>query len=176
MATQRGQGSEGRVEREGSSVSESAGDESEATCVCGAGKAFTEGGCTEEVVLCAICRSDENVARSSQRSKQQVAEGSKGMGLLKACSKCKVEKPYTSEFFRLNKNKTSGLDSWCRSCAKEYKRNNRFPAGITDMAKARAARALENCIICGVAGAVVVDHEHETGFVRGGLCSNCNLG
>jgi hypothetical protein len=53
MATQRGPGSEGRVEREGSSVSESAGDEFEATCVCGAGKAFTEGGCTEEVVLCA---------------------------------------------------------------------------------------------------------------------------
>ena len=52
MATQRGEGSEGRVEREGSSVSESAGNEFEATCVCGSGKAFTEGGCTEKIVLC----------------------------------------------------------------------------------------------------------------------------
>ena len=52
MATQRGEGSEGRVEREGSSIGESAGDEFEATCVCGSGKAFTEGGCTEEIVLC----------------------------------------------------------------------------------------------------------------------------
>jgi len=98
------------------------------------------------------------------------------MGLLKACTRCKVEKPFTSESFRLNKNTKSGLDSWCRQCASEYKKANRFPSGIIDIVKARKARALTECIICGVEAPVVVDHDHTTKEVRGGLCANCNLG
>jgi hypothetical protein len=98
------------------------------------------------------------------------------VGLLKACSKCKVEKPYTPEFFRLNKHKTSGLDSWCRSCAAEYRRENRFANGIKDKVRAKLARQLSECLICGVEAKLVVDHDHRTGMVRGGLCSNCNLG
>ena len=98
------------------------------------------------------------------------------MGLLKACSKCKVEQPYTPEFFRLNKNKKSGLDSWCRNCAKEYKRANGFPKGIIDKEKAWKARQLTECIICGLETSVVVDHDHKTGYVRGGLCTACNFG
>ena len=98
------------------------------------------------------------------------------MGLLKACSNCKVEKPYNAEFFRLNKNKKSGLDSWCRQCAAEYKRENRFPDGVVDKTRARLARSLTECVICGIETSPVVDHDHQTGYVRGGLCSNCNLG
>lgn len=98
------------------------------------------------------------------------------MGLLKACTKCQVEKPYTAEYFRLNKNKLSGLDSWCRECAKEWRQNNRFAKGITDINKAREAKSLSECVICGIETNVVVDHDHATGEVRGGLCANCNLG
>ena len=98
------------------------------------------------------------------------------MGLLKACSKCKEEKPYTAVFFRLNKRKTSGLDSWCRACASAYRRANRFADGIQDKARASQARQLSECIICGIETKPVVDHDHQTGKVRGGLCSNCNLG
>lgn len=53
MATQRGEEPEGRVEREGSRISESAGNEPEATGVCGASEEVSEGGCTSEVILCA---------------------------------------------------------------------------------------------------------------------------
>ena len=96
--------------------------------------------------------------------------------MLKACTKCKVEKPFTSKVFRLNKHMDSGLDSWCRQCANEYRRIDRFAPGIIDIVKARKARALTECIICGVKAPVVVDHDHETKEVRGGLCANCNLG
>ena len=53
MATQRGEESVGRVEREGSRISESTRHEPEATCVCGASEEVSEGGCTSEVILCA---------------------------------------------------------------------------------------------------------------------------
>lgn len=32
------------------------------------------------------------------------------------------------------------------------------------------------CAICGRAGALVVDHDHDTGAIRGLLCRNCNTG
>ncbi len=32
------------------------------------------------------------------------------------------------------------------------------------------------CAICGVGGALSVDHNHETGVVRGLLCHACNTG
>jgi hypothetical protein len=98
------------------------------------------------------------------------------MGLLKACSNCKQQKPYDSVNFRLNKNKASGLDSWCRECAANYKKLNSFPTGIKDKYRARQARQLVECVICGVQTDPVVDHDHQTGHVRGGLCRNCNLG
>lgn len=97
------------------------------------------------------------------------------MGLL-VCTRCKKEKPETLEFFPVHNKKHNGLDSWCRSCRNEYRKLNRIPNGVTDIAKAREARLLSECIICGLETNVVVDHNHNTGDVRGGLCVNCNIG
>jgi hypothetical protein len=97
------------------------------------------------------------------------------MGLL-TCTKCKVEKPKNSSYFPVNNRKKNHFDSWCRKCRSDYKRLNVFPKGVLDIEKAREAKSLSECIICGVTTSPVVDHDHATGDVRGGLCINCNLG
>jgi len=95
---------------------------------------------------------------------------------MKTCTRCKIEKPENTEFFPPHNKKNNGLDSWCRVCRNEYKRQNYNFRGIADIEKAREAQLLKNCIICGIETKVVVDHDHSTGEVRGGLCMNCNLG
>lgn len=94
------------------------------------------------------------------------------------CTRCQQEKPETLEFFPPNKAKNNGLDSWCRACRSEYRSSIRVPEGIAPEEKERAyaARATGVCVICGVGGPVVIDHDHKTGLVRGALCTNCNLG
>lgn len=94
------------------------------------------------------------------------------------CTKCKQEKPKTSEFFPLHNKKKNGLDSWCRACRSAYRKEIRVPEGILLEERRRAyeARATGICVICGDTGSVVVDHDHKTGMVRGALCINCNLG
>lgn len=94
------------------------------------------------------------------------------------CSRCKQEKPGTLEFFPPHKYKANGLDSWCRACRSDYRKETRLPKGIaeSEIARAYAARATEICVICGSNENLTVDHDHSTGMVRGALCNNCNLG
>jgi hypothetical protein len=42
----------------------------------------------------------------------------------KACSKCKISKPATKEFFYIKRAKLDNLDSWCKSCHKKYQEKN----------------------------------------------------
>jgi hypothetical protein len=44
------------------------------------------------------------------------------------------------------------------------------PESYRQMVEAQHGR----CAICGDKGRLFVDHDHETGSVRGLLCSNCN--
>ena len=97
------------------------------------------------------------------------------MGLL-ICTRCSMEKPADLKHFPPHNKKSNGLDSWCRECRNNYRKEFRLPLGINDKEKGLEARALTECIICGVETSVVVDHDHSTGDVRGGLCTNCNLG
>ena len=102
--------------------------------------------------------------------------------MLKTCTKCKIEKLADLKYFRKNKLLKSGLDSWCRDCANEYRNNLRklHPPkewGIPESEVERfvEAKASEECIICGLP-AEVVDHDHITKRIRGSLCHRCNMG
>ena len=42
---------------------------------------------------------------------------------MKKCTRCKQEKPSNLEFFPPHNKTSTGLDSWCRECRREYKRH-----------------------------------------------------
>jgi hypothetical protein len=98
---------------------------------------------------------------------------------LLSCTKCKTDKPATAEYFPLHNKKRNGLDSWCRTCRSKYWNANcrgAYRNAITDEALADLKATVMQCVICGNEEKLVVDHDHQTGKVRGLLCNHCNRG
>lgn len=104
----------------------------------------------------------------------------------KQCRRCGVTKP-TTEYNRDNTRARDGLHSYCRECNKAraliYTRIKRYgvtPEMYAEMVKRQGGR----CAICGTDQPTRsgrsrqwhVDHNHETGKVRGLLCESCNHG
>ena len=100
------------------------------------------------------------------------------MELLK-CTKCGTLKQATPDLFPLHNKKKNGLDSWCRSCRATYRSSiNRgaFRDTMADEDLIRIKTTTHECVICGSAEPLVVDHDHKTNRVRGMLCNHCNRG
>jgi hypothetical protein len=98
---------------------------------------------------------------------------------LLTCTRCSEQKPETSEFFPLHNKKKNGLDSWCRKCRGSYRseiRRGNYRNSISDDELKRLLSSQKSCTICGKEERLVVDHDHETGKVRGLLCNHCNRG
>jgi len=98
---------------------------------------------------------------------------------LLTCTRCRAEKPETSEFFPPHNKKRNGLDSWCRACRSEYRNANcrgAYRDSISDAALQELKASTHECVICGASETLVVDHDHKTGQIRGLLCNHCNRG
>lgn len=113
----------------------------------------------------------------------------------KRCPQCEEVKD-TSMFYR-NRSYTDGCSSYCKVCQNkrtaEYARKNRSKIADKDyqlrqrygITRSKYDEMLASqrglCAICGNDGCptgrrMSVDHDHDTGQVRGLLCSNCNTG
>ena len=109
---------------------------------------------------------------------------------LRLCGKCGVSKPLTE--FHKHKTGPHGLHCWCRTCcnvAQKVSRakNGRPPTKARWNLKTRynltpddvhAMRVAQGyvCAIClDPMAREVIDHNHETGQVRGLLCHGCNI-
>lgn len=110
----------------------------------------------------------------------------------KKCSICKQLKEITTGFHK-DARTITGYASACRVCRKRYTDRQHRPvnrvSGLpTDNAALRRygltledwkhLRTRTECEICAApfVGAPHIDHSHDTGKVRGLLCTRCNVG
>lgn len=108
--------------------------------------------------------------------------------LFKACARCGEEK--TLNLFHAQGKR--GVHSWCKDCFNAYAREHRNRRVTPEQRKANnlwtryrlrpddLERMLGDqdgrCAICGeIPDRPVVDHNHESGEVRGILCHPCNV-
>lgn len=83
--------------------------------------------------------------------------------LSKVCGACGVEKRHT-EF---------GAGPDCNACLEDFGRAKSY--GLSrDQFIAATKEANGHCRICQKPSKLVIDHDHETGAVRGLLCGKCN--
>lgn len=106
---------------------------------------------------------------------------------MKACTKCQVKKALAS--FALDKRQKMGRRPRCKRCESTMRRQTGEGRharccesyGITAAIYAEMlAKQGGGCAICGntckTGRRLAIDHNHETGQVRGLLCSKCNRG
>lgn len=97
----------------------------------------------------------------------------------KQCTRCKQVKSLSLEFFPPHNKTSDGFDSWCRKCRSTYRNEicrGFFRSSISDENLKKLKLDVKNCMICGSAEKLVVDHNHENNLVRGMLCNHCNRG
>lgn len=115
--------------------------------------------------------------------------------VVKVCTKCGLEKP-RMEFYRRS-GASDGLRSHCKSCVSVWGKENtearreswrryrrkQYLSETYGISEAEYDVMFERqhglCAICGKPGrarGLHVDHDHETGAVRGLLCHPCNSG
>jgi hypothetical protein len=110
--------------------------------------------------------------------------------MTKVCTKCKVDRP-VSEFYPRKNRGPNALTSWCKVCLFALRRGHHskkprqrgdymrlWHYGITpEVYEAMLLRADGRCECCGgpfAGGVPQIEHNHQTGRVRGLVCHKCN--
>ena len=115
--------------------------------------------------------------RPRSSGKRQRSDG------LRHCWKCKQDLPLDQ--FGKNKAEIGGLTRLCKPCAAKQQHEHRMRAhfGISaEEYQERLEKQGGTCAICNATAGnkegdrLAVDHDHETGEVRGLLCAACNRG
>jgi hypothetical protein len=89
-------------------------------------------------------------------------------GYKKRCCRCREEK--TADAFNFQTSSADGLAPRCRKCGLAVLYGLE-PADFDELVK----KQQNKCAICGALDPKFhVDHDHETGKVRGLLCDSCN--
>lgn len=111
--------------------------------------------------------------------------------MLKRCTKCGEDKPIDS--FPKERRSPDGVASQCKTCKSDYNREWRERKGgnlydrtirygiSPEEYEELLDEQLNSCACCGSSdpkrkAGFVIDHDHDTGFIRGLLCHNCNIG
>jgi len=92
---------------------------------------------------------------------------------LRWCFRCRSWKDV--ELFSIDKSRGGGHASSCKACTSGAATASRYRTSRSRLRELAAAQA-EQCPICKRKVKLVVDHDHQTGAVRGLLCNRCNVG
>lgn len=121
------------------------------------------------MLSCEGCRVEFPWARG--RSKKLCGPCDVAMGW---CSTCKRAKP--REEFAENRTTRNGLNSECRTCRSVAWIQHKYDLSVTEYQELYDSQG-GRCAICNqlpTGGRLCVDHNHDSGDVRGLLCDNCN--
>jgi hypothetical protein len=91
----------------------------------------------------------------------------------KYCPDCNTVRPL-HEFSKSAKGK-DGRQGKCKSCFRVYQMAHRYGLSLQRY-HALVSHHQGKCGICDKEKPLVIDHNHETGRVRGLLCQECNKG
>ena len=143
---------------------------------------------------CKPCMTRRNAESKARRARGERIERRRPKRTLhelafeKRCAECGEIKRLDA--FAINRSQPHGVGAYCLSCHNQIVRENAIAVhGSTRSKHLKARYGLTadevavmveaqggTCAICQVKPAEHVDHDHETGDVRGILCFTCNVG
>lgn len=107
---------------------------------------------------------------------------------MKLCTKCSEIRPF--EYFGKHSRSKDGYQCWCKDCRSLYQKNNAAKRQLLNKnnhllrkygkSLVEVQNLLEDqnglCAVCSkdISSDHHVDHNHETGTIRGLLCGSCN--
>lgn len=121
------------------------------------------------------CKSCDNKSRFQRlpvaKKPNKTSTFRDGVLVGRICSSCKKDLPINEYYSEKNYH--------CKECCKQYARTSRHKVyGLSSIQFEEMKEAQDNrCAICGVSPqtrVLCIDHNHQTGMVRGLLCAPCN--